>query len=88
MAVDCGIKHNIIRLLAKVSLDEDSKKGIQIFSRDKVKESLLPLTQEIRCHFFHLSFATEEIMQGVSLFAEGSRGALGTVGSGLAESRI
>lgn len=88
MAVDCGIKHNIIRLLAKVSPDEDSKKWIQIFSRYKVKERLLPLMQEIRCHFFHLSFTTEEIMQSVSLFAEGSRGALGTVGSGLDESRI
>lgn len=33
VAVDCGIKHNIIRLLVKVSVDGDGKKWTRIFSR-------------------------------------------------------
>lgn len=76
MAVDCGIKHNIIRLLAKVRVAE----GYKIWIHQDILLMLIKLKQvylqKTYCHLF------------LSLFAEGSRGALGTVGSRPAEFRI
>lgn len=58
VAVDCGIKHNIIRLLAKVRVDENNKNGFRRSpDADTLKECLLRLTQ---AGFHSFSHSLEE----------------------------